>query len=246
MRVGIIAEGRTDFAVVANILQGKLGVARHKLTPLRPRFALDETDRAGRGVPDADSFSNYETVLAECSAPHEKLLDFLDTQILGPRFVVVHIDTDRCDAPGFGVARPEKKPKAAGESYSATLRERVAARLDALLGPELRRQVCLAVAVEETEAWILTLWDAADLRDTGLRGNPKKYLMEKVVGDAMGKQPPRPRAKGETEHDYFDFLSAGFRDAAVLVACGGRSQSLAAFLGELNERLPDAGSASGA
>lgn len=237
MRVGIIAEGRSDFAVVANILEGKLGIPRRKLTALRPRFALDETDRAERAAPHADAFANYQTVLEECSVPHEKLLDFLDVQVAEPRFVVVHIDTDRCDAPGFDVTRPAKKPKEVGEGYPAALRERVAARLAALLGPELRRQVCLAIAVEETEAWILTLWDPAELRDTGLRGNPKKYFQEKVV-DATRKQAPRAKGKGETEHEYFDFLSEKFRDGAVLVACGERSQSLRAFLGELAEFSP--------
>ncbi len=243
MRVGIIAEGRSDFAVVANILEGKLGIPRHKLTALRPRFALDETDRAnhaanGRGTPHPDEFGNYAIVLEECSPPHEKLLDFLEIQIAEPRFVAVHIDTDKCDTPEFGVTRPAKKPKDAGERYPSTLRDRVAAKLEMLLGPELRGQVCFAIAVEETEAWLLTLWDPADPRDTGLRGDPKKYFYEKVVADRARKPAPRARAGGEKEHEYSDFLSAGFRDGAVLAACGERNRSLGLFLEELARFSP--------
>ena len=233
MRVGIIAEGRSDFMVVANILEGKLGVPRHKLTPLRPQFSLDETDRASakqRWEQRPDEYGNYALVLEECSAPYEKILDFLDTPIDEVRFVVVHIDTDKCDTPEFGVVRPPKKPNAACEVYTSTLYKVVAARLEALLGPELRRRVCFAIAVEETEAWLLTLWDRDEPRDTGLRGDPKKYFHECIVGDPKRKNPPPAREKGAKEHEYFDELSRGFREGFVLAACCERNDSLALFV----------------
>lgn len=236
MRVGIIAEGRSDFAVLANILKGKLGINRNQLTPLRPRFALDETDLAvGRGPQQPDEYSNYALVLADCSAPHDKLLSFLDTQIAEERFVVVHIDTDKCHTPEIGVVRPPRKPKEAAEGYTAALRGLVAAKIEALLGAELSKGVCLAVAVEETEAWLLTLWDPEDPRDTGLRLDPKKYFRECIV-DGAKKTSPRARDRGEKDHDYFDHLSQGFRDGARLAVCAGRNASLGLFVESLAGR----------
>ena len=44
MRVGIIAEGRADLAVILNILKGRLGVDRSQVQPLRPEYDQDETD----------------------------------------------------------------------------------------------------------------------------------------------------------------------------------------------------------
>jgi hypothetical protein len=226
MRIGIIAEGRSDFAVLANILSGRLGVRRHQLT-------LDETDlSADRGRQQPDEFSNYSLVLSDCSAPHDKLRSFLDAQIAEDRFVVVHIDTDKCHTPEFGVARPPKKPRSAADAYTSALRELVADRLETLLGPELRGSVCLAIAVEETEAW---LWDREETRDTGLRADPKKYFRERVV-EASRRTSPRAKGRDEKEFEYFDYLSQGFRDGSLLAACAERNGSLGAFVASLGRR----------
>jgi len=43
MRIGIIAEGTTDQAVLENILKG-LGYDESDIIPIRPDLSMDETD----------------------------------------------------------------------------------------------------------------------------------------------------------------------------------------------------------
>jgi hypothetical protein len=48
MKVGIVAEGPADVAVIRNILKGKLGVEGTDARAIRPKLAEDKTDLVGR------------------------------------------------------------------------------------------------------------------------------------------------------------------------------------------------------
>ena len=45
MRVGIIAEGWSDVALLQNVLKGVFGLSASDTSPLRPELHTDETDR---------------------------------------------------------------------------------------------------------------------------------------------------------------------------------------------------------
>jgi hypothetical protein len=72
MRIGIVAEGPEDIAVLRNLLNGKLGLDAANTEPLRPKLARDETDLAleraeiGYRTPTAEAYSNWAIVLNEC------------------------------------------------------------------------------------------------------------------------------------------------------------------------------------
>jgi hypothetical protein len=123
------------------------------------------------------------------------------------------------------------------------MRARVVAKLEALLGEDLARQTRFAVAVEETDAWILTLHAPGD-GDTGLTKNPKKKLEFLVASSgvstaksrsssprAASKKGDRPakRSPFETYHEW----SLAFRDDRTLDACGRRNRSLQMFVDSL-------------
>jgi hypothetical protein len=44
MRIGVIAEGRGDLAVLTNIFKGQLGLDSEDIQYLRPEYSLDETE----------------------------------------------------------------------------------------------------------------------------------------------------------------------------------------------------------
>src|SRR5688572_1147909 len=83
MKVGIVAEGPADVAVLMNILHGALGVERKDVLPIRPELTLDETDlaekrRGGYRPPKPEEFGNWALVLEECRE-RTRLADFLDS-----------------------------------------------------------------------------------------------------------------------------------------------------------------------
>lgn len=85
MKVGIVAEGPADIAVVMNILHGKLGVEQKDVLPIRPELTLDETDlaakrKAGYSPQRPEQHSNWQLVLEECAA-RTRLRDFLDNPV---------------------------------------------------------------------------------------------------------------------------------------------------------------------
>ncbi len=72
MYIGIIAEGKSDLAVIKNILKGKLGIDSSQLQYLQPGIAYDETDLHNRS---AEKFSNWDIVRQSC-IERKKFSDF--------------------------------------------------------------------------------------------------------------------------------------------------------------------------
>jgi hypothetical protein len=253
--IGLVAEGAADIAVVRNILKGKLGIDRDLTYAIRPELAEDATDLGERRAyrdQRPEEFGNWTLVLEECRKGTQ-IEDFLRNQIDEDSFVVVQIDTAEAHLPAYDVVRPARgRP-----DYVEALRALVVAKIAALLGPELEPDVRHAVAVEETDAWVLTIHDGQDERDTGLRLDPKKRLRYVMVDKASDDQEKRSKGarldskkrrpgvdereagRGKTkaprrkEHDLYDELSRDFRDPNTLEACAARNRSLRLFLDSL-------------
>jgi hypothetical protein len=244
VKVGIIAEGPADIAVVMNILYGKLGVERKDVIPIRPKLTLDETDLAakrggGYKKPEEEEFSNWEIVLEEC-CKRTDLANFLDSVIDEERLLVVQIDTAEAELKGFDVARPDRR----AADYVESMRARVVSKLEGLLGEEVSAKSRFAVAVEETDAWLLALYDPGD-KDTGLIRDPKKklaYLQGTLMITKSEKPKARPGKRGQTDgsratkkspFEAASELSTDFRDGELLSSCVGRNKSLQLFVTSL-------------
>ena len=76
MRIGIIAEGRGDLAVITHVLKGCLGLDQEHVQYLRPEYALDETDLHSQRE---EQYSNWETVKKEC-VEYSRIEEFLETK----------------------------------------------------------------------------------------------------------------------------------------------------------------------
>lgn len=244
MKIGIVAEGPADIAVLMNILHGKLGVERKDVLPIRPELTLDETDlsakrKSGYRPPRPEEFSNWTLVVEECRE-RTKLADFLDSPIDEDRLLVIHIDTAECEQKGYDVQRPDRR----SPDYVESMRARVVERLEKLLGEELSPRSRFAVAVEETEAWLMTLHDRSG-KDTGLILNPKKALAHVLATGTTKKsaktkgrtgkrvdddKPPRTK---RSEFDAALESSADLRDPSTLSACTARNRSLHLFVASL-------------
>src|SRR5207302_1157830 len=97
------------------------------------------------------------------------IADFLDSPIDEGRLLVIHVDAAEAALPGFDIPRPARD----AADFAVALRGRIAAAIDGWLGARSGAHVRHAVAVEETDAWVLALHVDGD---TGLLPNVKERL----------------------------------------------------------------------
>ena len=226
MRAGIIGEGPSDLAVIKNILKGALGMSSSEIEPLLPNDQYDET--ALHTMRQAQH-SNWTLVKQACieGQLHE---DFY-AQSEENQFVIVHIDTDMRKEIGFEVHLPNA---IADEGTYLELLGNVQDRLGEWLGHNAGRTT-YAIAVEETDAWILTLY--SDAQETGLLVNPKAKL-DRYLNDTLSKKERNAMFGSKEKAVEYDEKSKPFRKAKTLKDCMKRNRSLAHFCNQLERFRP--------
>jgi hypothetical protein len=240
MRVGVIAEGPADFAVVRSVLKGALGLDAADVDPIRPELQTDETSLHS---PSARTFSNWEIVKQEC-VDGSSLKAYLETIVDEARLVVVQIDTAECHLPGYGVERPPR----GSESYVVDCRNAVADAIRAWTAGAFAERIVTAVAVEETDAWLIPLYDSKLVsmrRDSGTIGNPKKHLGEAIEKTNRLTATERTRLSQQRQAlARYTQLSAPLRKLKELREAAKHNASLELFvqaLREASERLEPGG-----
>lgn len=160
MKIGVISEGHADRAVIENILKGLTKLDSSDIIALRPIYNLDETDKAHRS---ALTFSTWSVIKEECE--ERELIDgFLSIE--DQDFVVIHIDTAEADQ--YGIIRPVKS-----STYCEDLRSLVVDEINSWLKDDISDQILYAIAIEEIDAWVLTIYDK---RDSTSSTSPKEKL----------------------------------------------------------------------
>lgn len=225
MRVGLVTEGRGDLAVLVNILKGKLGLDREDVQFIRPEYDMDETDvhdqaEALRG--------GWGRVKRECME-RGRIREFVDNAIDDEILVVIQIDTAEAHEKGYDVEMPRRDDP----EYAALLRERVVERINTWLEGEGVERVRHAVAVEEIEAWVLTIHSA---KDTATYGDPKAQLL-KLINKTMSDK-DRKRHFQLKEYAQADALTRLFRKPRELETCAERNRSLKLFVDSLRRSGP--------
>src|SRR5256885_16999826 len=90
--IGLITEGVTDQKVIQAILDGFFDPEDVEIRPFLPIY--DSTSQH-----QVESYSNWQLVLDYCSSQRfREALPFVD-------YLVVQIDSDKCDDPKFGVPK---------------------------------------------------------------------------------------------------------------------------------------------
>lgn len=239
MRVGVIAEGPADFAVVRSVLKAVLGLDAADVDPIRPDLQADETSLH---APSARTFSNWEIVKQEC-LDGSSINAYLANVVDEARLVVVHIDTAECHLPAFGVARPPRGT----DSYVVECRNAVANAIRAWTAGAYAPQIVEAVAVEETDAWLIPLYDpklAAQKRDSGTIGDPKEHLLRVLEKTNRLTATERARLKQQKTLARYTQLSAPLRRRKDLNEVAKHNASLKLFVDALQvaaERLEPEG-----
>ncbi len=215
MKIGVICEGHTDRAVITNILKGLKGLDSADIIPLRPENSLDETDLAN--IPP-DQFSNWLAVKEECETK-TKLNRFLSFE--GQDAVVIHIDSAESDE--YGVAKPVKD-----KNYSTNLRTDIISKMNEWLNGEFtENEIIYAIAIEETEAWVLTIYEK---RNSSTSADPKSRL-KRVLS--------KERVKYSQDYNDFLWISDPLSNRKKIMKGNFLSynESLKAFCEEIDNKL---------
>lgn len=226
MRAGIIAEGKSDLAVITNILKGALGISRSDIQYLVPELDYDETDLAQMRV---EQFSNWTIVKKRCEEGFvvKHFFEGIDDQ----RFLVIHIDTAERLEVGFEVTEPRKVDV---PEYISQVREAVVLKLKEWLGENFNERTAFAVAIEETEAWVIPIFESRN-SETGFYPNSKEKLAGLLNRPNAMNDKDRKRLFQMDEYNKFLKLSHLLRKDKELRMYAGRNESLKLFCEELDQ-----------
>jgi hypothetical protein len=192
--VGIICEGRTDAEVLRPLLEGLLGV------PVDSAY-IQPPDVAGAFAGWAQAFASLRR------RDVSNALTFVDA-------VVVHVDTDVCEEPGFDISRRVGDRARTHEELAVAVEERLRAiLLEADPDVDLSR-VAFAVSVNSIECWLLLSLDPKTTKDTGCLAAANACLARQDR-PTLGSKDPRAYATAARE----------LRKAKVATALVGRSRS---------------------
>jgi hypothetical protein len=209
LTVATIAEGPTDQTVIENILLGCFGEDDTEIRHIQPPRPLTETP-AGWG----HVFKSLER------KDYEVALQYND-------YLVIHIDTDVQDQPGFDVPRREK-----GKELSVSDRvDRVITRLKKNIDTEFywanAYRILFAIAVDTIECWLLQLLygNKKAAKTTGCLESANQAL-RKAGRDALsaGKNKFIPA---------YEKASSGYRKRKTLIDLHDKNPSLGLFVKQL-------------
>jgi hypothetical protein len=213
--IAIISEGRTDQKVLFHLLRGKF-----------PDFDKDTFVEVQPPPTPAGAHGGWALVF-ECLASGRgaEVLQFSD-------FLVVQIDTDDCEKPGFEVSRRTEGRERTLEELREAVRERLVSAFVSAprsAGSEnafgrrfeaYKDRVAFAICIEATECWLLPLVDA-----------PGKTLgCAKALDAALAKRGEKPLNKDPLRYDA---LARALGKAKELQKTAALVKSLALFLEEL-------------
>lgn len=222
MRIGIIAEGFADANVIKALVQKLTGCKDVDIYLLRPEEIFDETDL------NAMNFSNWNLVFESCR--DEVLLDAFFEEIEGDAILVVHIDTAERGSKGYDVDIPQRSRGVDYSEYSVLLRGNVKSKIESLIAEPYRDRIAYAIAIEETEAWLIPLFDKG-IGDTSSHVRVKEHL-----SSLIGVDKKNVKKYIDTRHKSLDYVKLGKELAKNLNRCRYRNKSLDLFCNDI-ERL---------
>lgn len=221
----IIAEGITDQIVIQNILLGCLAEGEEEPEVNFVQPLLDSTGRSA--APAAGGWTLVLEYLRR--GDHLKALEFNE-------YVVIQIDTDVCEDPGYDVLRQEQgKPLDPRE-----LAGKVVEKLKGLIGAEVcasyGHRFLFAVTVDEIECWLLPLF-FSNKKAAKVTGCLQAVNHERHKSSL----PPLSKADG-TEKDprAYDSASKPYRKRAKLLESYKRNPSLQVFVEQVEAIRPPA------
>lgn len=225
MRIGIIAEGFSDILVVKNVLKALTGIDMSEMHAIRPIESFDETDLAEM------NFSNWQLVLESCK--DESLISTFFELFDGDNIMIVHIDTAERGEVGYDIIEPQRTGHLDWKAYSKELRDKVKCKVEVLLPERFRGKVAYAIAIEETDAWLIPLFDTSQNRDTASYVKAKEKLRTTISSIKRNSK------YIDTKHNNLDYANMGSEFRKGLKNARKMNESLNLFCIEVNNLIND-------
>lgn len=225
MRIGIIAEGFSDILVVKSVLKALTGIDMSEMHAIRPIESFDETDLAEM------NFSNWQLVLESCK--DESLISTFFEMFDGDNIMIVHIDTAERGEVGYDIVEPQRTGHPDWKVYSNVLRDKVKSKVESLLPERFRNKVAYAIAIEETDAWLIPLFDSTTNRDTASYVRAKEKLRTTISSIKRNSK------YIDTKHNNLDYANIGSEFRKRLNDARKRNESLNLFCIEVKNLIND-------
>ena len=223
MRLGVIAEGKADIAVIKAILKVLMGVDGSDVIQLRPSEQLDETDL------NAMNFSNWNLVLESCG--DNDLLDAYFENLEEEALLIVQIDTAERGEKGYDIPEPQRTKHTDWAEYSLQLRNKVVEKIAFIVPETYRSRIAYAIAIEETDAWLIPLFDNT-CKETAQYVNAKERLH-----NLIGKVGKKKNGYVDTDKKNLNYAAIGKELKKGLKDCRRKNKSLDLFCIELEDKL---------
>ncbi len=219
IRIGIIAEGRPDQAVLKNIL---LAFKKDfEVLPLRPDLTKDATDRSlEKSAAIKNQNDKAAGGLARVKADCEEGSLLEDFFVIGTEQDKIIIQIDTAEIENYKVIRPSKKLP----SYSQKLRDNTIAQIKKWLeaNPHLQ-DILFAISIEELEAWILPLYES---KNSTASMKPKEKLKKLLT---------KKNISTEESYPNYEKISKDFKKIKKLKTACRYNESLALFCQDLEK-----------
>lgn len=224
MRLGIIAEGKADIAVIKAVLKALKGIDGSDVVQLRPSEQYDETDL------NELNFSNWNLVLKSCGDEH--LLQPFFEGLVEDALLVVQIDTAERGEAGYDIVEPLRTKDTNWQEYCDQLYTTVENKITKIVPEAYRNKVAYAIAIEETDAWLIPLFDSS-CKETAQYANPKErlhYLINKI-------DRKKRNSYIDTDKKNLNYVYIAKDMRKKLKLCRQKSRSLDLFCLEIEDRV---------
>ena len=225
MRFGVIAEGHADIDVIKAVLKALKGIDGSEVRKIRPSDQYDETDL------HALNFSNWTLVLESCQ--DKTLLSGFFDMLQEDALLIVQIDTAERTEQGYDTPLPLREKNMDWSIYSESVYQCVRERISLLIPEEYRKKVAFAIAVEETDAWLIPLFDNL-CDETARYANPKEKLRD-LIGKLGKKEKSKYIDSNKKNLNYME-IGKGLKKKGIKV-CRSKNKSLDLFCLELDQKI---------
>ncbi|MEA2042350.1 MAG: hypothetical protein U9N85_07340 [Bacteroidota bacterium] len=225
--ISIISEGLEDQGVLISILKA-FGFDRSEIRLIRPGLSKDENDLHN----DLQTIGTFQGVKNSCVGKNNKRPDFEKALFFhNCNTIVIQLNTAEIEEHDFPFIKPQKQGNL---NYSTELREKVILLINSWLDNNYTDNILYAIAIEEIEAWCLTIFE----EDTVNSANPKTKLHRYLNRNDLTY---RKLKLNQSKHkcEYFETFTKkkGFHKIKKLKQFAEQNQSLDDFLISVKQRF---------
>lgn len=207
----LIAEGKTDHAVLHNILIGMYGVDVEVNIKQPLHNATDESRNR------SDSLGGWEQVFQYCQHENfDEIFEYND-------YVIIQIDTDVGEEVNFGVPLSQDGIDRPVDDLVCEVRKKIIEKLSHPVYEKYESQFLFAIAVRSLECWLLPLYAKQKAHAT----------KTKNCANQLERDAKRLGLDYRKEYRTYDNLSVQYRKPKELKKAKQHHPSLALFLDSL-------------